>query len=125
MSAEVQKLAQMLIDTPEVVEADRATGEDCFLAKLVVSDVQELETEINRSCRFHRQTRQLFNLQLSSDAFPNGRTSAGRGVEASTAKATQWIWAAEKPDFASRCLASSKFTVPRCHKRARYFPKPQ
>lgn len=34
MPGEVRRLAQMLIDTPEVVEADRVTGEDCFLAKV-------------------------------------------------------------------------------------------
>lgn len=48
MPGELKRLAQMLIDTPEVVEADRVTGEDCFLVKVVVSDVQELETVIDR-----------------------------------------------------------------------------
>jgi len=48
MHGEVKRVAQMLIDTPEVVEADRVTGEDCFLAKVVVSDVQELESVIDR-----------------------------------------------------------------------------
>ena len=48
MPGEVKRVAQMLIDTPEVVEADRVTGEDCFLAKVMVSDVQELETVIDR-----------------------------------------------------------------------------
>lgn len=48
MPGEVKRLAQMLIETPEVIEADRVTGEDCFLAKVVVSDVHELETVIDR-----------------------------------------------------------------------------
>ncbi len=48
MPGEVRRLAQMLVDTPEVVEADRVTGEDCFLAKVVVSDLQELEAVIDR-----------------------------------------------------------------------------
>ena len=52
MPGELQRLAQMLIDTPEVVEADRVTGEDCFLAKVVVSDVQELEAVIDRFLPF-------------------------------------------------------------------------
>ena len=52
MPGEVKRLAQMLIDTPEVVEADRVTGEDCFLAKVVVSDVHELETVIDRFLPF-------------------------------------------------------------------------
>lgn len=45
---EVKRLAQMLVDTPEVVEADRVTGEDCFLAKVVVSDVRQLEAVVDR-----------------------------------------------------------------------------
>lgn len=52
MPGEVQRLAQMLVDTPGVVEADRVTGEDCFLAKVVVSDVRELETVIDRFLPF-------------------------------------------------------------------------
>ena len=42
----------MLSDTPEVVEADRATGADCFLAKVLVCDVQELEAVVNRFVPF-------------------------------------------------------------------------
>ena len=52
LPGELKRLAQMLIDTPEVVEADRITGEDCFLAKVVVSDVQELEAVIDRFAPF-------------------------------------------------------------------------
>jgi Lrp/AsnC family transcriptional regulator, leucine-responsive regulatory protein len=48
MPGEVKRVAQLLIDTPQVVEADRVTGEDCFLAKVVVCDVQELEALIDR-----------------------------------------------------------------------------
>lgn len=48
LPGEVRRLAQILVDTPEVVEADRVTGEDCYLVKLVVSDVQELETVVDR-----------------------------------------------------------------------------
>ena len=36
----------MLSDTPEVVEANRVSGEDCFVATVVVSDVQELQAVI-------------------------------------------------------------------------------
>jgi Lrp/AsnC family transcriptional regulator, leucine-responsive regulatory protein len=48
MPGEVKRTAQMLIDTPEVVEADRVTEEDSFMTKLSVSDVQELESVIDR-----------------------------------------------------------------------------
>ena len=52
MPGEVRRLAQMLVDTPEVIEADRVTGEDCFLAKVVVGDVHELEAVIDRFLPF-------------------------------------------------------------------------
>jgi Lrp/AsnC family leucine-responsive transcriptional regulator len=43
-----KKLEQMLDDSPEVVEADRVTGQDCFLAKLVVSDARDLQAVVDR-----------------------------------------------------------------------------
>ncbi len=52
MPGEVKRVAQMLIDTPEIVEADHVTGEDCFLAKVMVCDLQELEAVIDRFLPF-------------------------------------------------------------------------
>lgn len=49
---EVKRVAQMLLDAPEVVEADRVTGSDCFVAKVVVCDVHELETVVDRFLPF-------------------------------------------------------------------------
>lgn len=48
MPGQVKRVTQMLHDTPEVVEADRVTGEDCFLAKVIASNVLELENVIDR-----------------------------------------------------------------------------
>lgn len=48
MPGEVKRVAQMLIDAPEVVAADRVTGEDCFLAKVVAGNVLELENVTDR-----------------------------------------------------------------------------
>jgi Lrp/AsnC family leucine-responsive transcriptional regulator len=48
MPGHARKLAQMIDDTPEVVEAHQVTGEDCFLAKVVVSDVHELKIVVDR-----------------------------------------------------------------------------
>lgn len=45
---EVEKVAQLLRDTPQVVEADQVTGEDCFQVKAVVSDAQELHAVVAR-----------------------------------------------------------------------------
>ena len=52
LPGEVKRVAQMLSESPEVVEADRVTGEDCFLAKVVVSDLYELESVIDRFVPF-------------------------------------------------------------------------
>ena len=49
---EVKRLAQMLVDAPEVVEADRVTGDDCFVAKVAVRDIKELETLVDRFLPF-------------------------------------------------------------------------
>jgi Lrp/AsnC family leucine-responsive transcriptional regulator len=48
----VAKLAQ---DTPQVVECHRITGDDCFLMRVVVRDVEELEELIDRFA-FHGPT---------------------------------------------------------------------
>lgn len=52
MPGEVKRAEQMLKDTPQVIEADRVTGEDCFLAKVSVTDVQELQRVIDRFVPF-------------------------------------------------------------------------
>lgn len=52
MPGEMKRVKQMLVDTPEIVEADHVTGEDCFLAKVVVGDLQALETVIDRFLPF-------------------------------------------------------------------------
>jgi Lrp/AsnC family transcriptional regulator, leucine-responsive regulatory protein len=48
MPGEVKRVAEMLKGTPEVVEAHHVTGEDCYLAKIVVCDVEKLETVVAR-----------------------------------------------------------------------------
>src|SRR3546814_13868344 len=52
LPGEVKRLVQLLIDTPEVIEADRVTGEDCFLAKMLVSDMRQLESVLDRFVRY-------------------------------------------------------------------------
>ncbi|OAP41611.1 AsnC family transcriptional regulator [Sinorhizobium glycinis] len=41
----VERLIQ---DTPEIVECDKITGDDCFVAKLLVRDMAELDTILDR-----------------------------------------------------------------------------
>lgn len=45
---EVARVTQLLVDAPEIVEADRVTGSDAFVAKLHVANVQQLEALIDR-----------------------------------------------------------------------------
>jgi len=52
MPGEAKRVAQMLIDTPEIIEADHVTGEDCFIAKVFVSDMEELEAVMERFSPF-------------------------------------------------------------------------
>lgn len=47
-----KKVAQLLIDAPEIVEANHITGEDCFLAKVAVRNLQELESVVDRLSPF-------------------------------------------------------------------------
>ena len=48
MPGEKSKVEQMLNDTPEIIQADQITGEDCFLAKVVARDVYELNAVVDR-----------------------------------------------------------------------------
>ncbi|HZD26276.1 MAG TPA: Lrp/AsnC family transcriptional regulator [Alphaproteobacteria bacterium] len=45
---QLRKVAEILQGLPEIVECDRVTGEDCFIAKAHVRSVEELEALIDR-----------------------------------------------------------------------------
>jgi putative NADH-flavin reductase len=44
----LNKLVQMVKDTPEIVEAFHITGKECLQAKIVVCDLQTLEIVVDR-----------------------------------------------------------------------------
>lgn len=48
MFGETQKVERLLNETPAVIEADHITGVDCFLARIVVRDTQELQAVVER-----------------------------------------------------------------------------
>jgi Lrp/AsnC family leucine-responsive transcriptional regulator len=52
---QIATVAELARDTPQVVECHRITGEDCFLMRLHVRSVGELEDIIDRFA-FHGQT---------------------------------------------------------------------
>ncbi|MEL6965076.1 MAG: Lrp/AsnC family transcriptional regulator [Pseudomonadota bacterium] len=47
MPGQLQKVAEIVRGLPEIVECDRVTGEDCFLARAHVTSVQDLERIID------------------------------------------------------------------------------
>lgn len=47
-SRQIARVAELAQQTPEVVECHRITGDDCFLMRLVVRDVEHLEETIDR-----------------------------------------------------------------------------
>ena len=44
---EIHRVAKILQDLPEIVECDRITGEDCFIARAHLQSVADLETLID------------------------------------------------------------------------------
>src|SRR5437773_616168 len=43
----LHKVAEVLLELPQIVECDRVTGEDCFMARAHVGSVEELERLID------------------------------------------------------------------------------
>jgi len=39
---------KLIRDTPEFIECDKVTGEDCFIAKLLVRDMEQLDAILDR-----------------------------------------------------------------------------
>lgn len=52
MPGELKRVIEILGNTHQIVEAHRVTGADCFVAQVVVRDVQELETVVDRFASF-------------------------------------------------------------------------
>ena len=55
-TGEVPRIVAMLAETPELVEADRVTGEHCFVGKAYLADLRELEALIDRFVPFAATT---------------------------------------------------------------------
>ncbi len=49
---QLEKVAEVLNGLPAIVECDRVTGEDCFIAKAHVSSMQDLEKVIDQIIPF-------------------------------------------------------------------------
>ncbi len=53
---QLQKLAELAAQTPEVVECHRITGDDCFLMKVYVSAVDQLEVVLDKFLPYGQTT---------------------------------------------------------------------
>ena len=51
---ELPRVAELVAAIPEMVECDRVTGDDCFIAKVYVASVEDLERVIDRLIPFAR-----------------------------------------------------------------------
>jgi Lrp/AsnC family leucine-responsive transcriptional regulator len=47
MPGELKTVAQILRELPEIVECDRVTGEDCFIARAHLKSIEDLEKLID------------------------------------------------------------------------------
>ncbi len=48
MPGELSRVAELLASLPQIIECDRVTGDDCFIAKAHVPNIADLETLINQ-----------------------------------------------------------------------------
>jgi Lrp/AsnC family leucine-responsive transcriptional regulator len=70
---QLPKIAQIARDTPEVVECQRVTGDDCYVMKLHVRDVHHLEEVLDRFTPFGSTTTSI----VQSAPFPARGVSLG------------------------------------------------
>jgi Lrp/AsnC family leucine-responsive transcriptional regulator len=72
---QLPKIAQIARDTPEVVECQRVTGDDCYVMKLHVRDVHHLEEVLDRFTPFGSTTTSI----VQSAPFPTRGVSLRLG----------------------------------------------
>src|ERR671936_2239570 len=65
-SRQIPKVAEIATGTPEVVECQRVTGDDCFVMRMYVRDVEHLEEVIDRFTPFGQTTTSI----VQSAPFP-------------------------------------------------------
>ena len=66
---ELRKVADVARDTPEIVQCDRVTGEDCYVMRAHVRDVEHLEEVIDRFAIYGQTTSSIVQ---SSPVAPRG-----------------------------------------------------
>ena len=72
---ELRKVADVARETPEVVQCDRVTGEDCYVMRAHVRDVEHLEEVIDRFAIYGQTTSSI----VQSSPVPARGVSLGAG----------------------------------------------
>lgn len=67
---ELARVAEMVRGIPEIVECERITGEDCFIAKAFVRNVEELEGVIDRLMPYARTNTSIIQSSPVPRRFP-------------------------------------------------------
>jgi Lrp/AsnC family transcriptional regulator, leucine-responsive regulatory protein len=76
---ELKKVAELAQRTPEVVECHRITGDDCYLMKAHVRDVEHMEEVIDRFAIYGQTTTSIVQSSpVPRRGLPLGRTPARR-----------------------------------------------
>ena len=71
ITGEVPRVVEMLSETPEIVEADRVTGERCLVAKAYLTDLRELEPLVDRFLPYAATTAALIQSSPVKRRLPN------------------------------------------------------
>jgi Lrp/AsnC family leucine-responsive transcriptional regulator len=73
MPGELQNVAALAVATPEVIECHRVTGEDCFIMKVLVARIEDLEAVLDDFLRLGNTTSSIVQstpVPLRSAPFP-------------------------------------------------------
>jgi Lrp/AsnC family transcriptional regulator, leucine-responsive regulatory protein len=77
---QIPKVAELARATPEVVECHRITGDDCFIMRAHVRDVEHLEELIDRFTPFGSTTTSI----VQSSPVPGRGVSVAQGADSTT-----------------------------------------
>jgi Lrp/AsnC family transcriptional regulator, leucine-responsive regulatory protein len=73
MPGELQNVAALAVATPEVIECHRVTGEDCFIMKVLVARIEDLEAVLDDFLKLGNTTSSIVQstpVPLRSAPFP-------------------------------------------------------
>jgi Lrp/AsnC family transcriptional regulator, leucine-responsive regulatory protein len=70
LPGEAKRVEQMLMDAPEIVEADRVSGGDCFIAKVIVRSIEELHSFVERFHKFASADTSVVLSQVATRRLP-------------------------------------------------------